>query len=208
MNMTEYLDVKNMTYLEYCAYLQHKYGCGICDYMTPTFNKKRGITRTGEGLYAHHKMEDRVAQLGTPEYAREWPFEWQKKENIIYCDLLEHLWLHTLICKYPSPEKAPREIVGIGGILQFMVPELNDLYSGWETKQAWQKNCHDKVRNDKDTYMAILAEIVAFLRDNKDYSCLAEKLFSSLGEDGTWDKSKNIKIFKEILELIHKSDWE
>jgi len=33
------------------------------------------------------------------------PYECQKKENIVYCDLLEHLLLHVLICYYPHPEK-------------------------------------------------------------------------------------------------------
>ncbi len=197
-----------MTYYEYCDHLQDKYGIGLSDYMTKTFHKKREVTRTREGLYVHHKQEDRVSQLGTPEIAKDWPFEWQQKENLVYCDFLEHLWLHVLICKYPSPEKDPDEIVGIGGLLQFMIPELNDLYSGWKTKQAWQQNCHNKVKNNKDVYYEILKEFIVFLRDNEEYSCLIDKLFSSLGEDGSWDKSKNTKVFKEILALVKESGWE
>lgn len=34
MNMEEYTHVKDFTYLEYCDYLQKKYGVGLSDYMT------------------------------------------------------------------------------------------------------------------------------------------------------------------------------
>ena len=55
MNMVEYLKVKDFTYLEYCDYLQSKYGIGLDDYMTKTFNRKSKCSRTKEGLLAHHK---------------------------------------------------------------------------------------------------------------------------------------------------------
>ena len=32
MNMEEYTQVKNFTYLEYCDYLQKKHGIGLSDY--------------------------------------------------------------------------------------------------------------------------------------------------------------------------------
>lgn len=41
MKMTEFLQVKEMTYLEYCDYLQKKYGIGLADYMTKSFNKNQ-----------------------------------------------------------------------------------------------------------------------------------------------------------------------
>ncbi len=52
-----------------------------------------------------------------------------------YCDYLEHLFLHILICENPSEEKNRNEDVGTGGVVNFIAPELNDLYSGWKTKQ-------------------------------------------------------------------------
>ena len=203
MDITEYNKIKSLTYQEYCDYLQDKYGIGLCDYMTKSFNKTGRAARTKEGLYIHHKMEDRVAMLGRPECAKEWPFEWQQKENLVYCDFLEHLWLHYLICRYPSPEKMTDEILGLGGIINFIVPELNDMYSGWEPKQMWQKNCHDRVREDKDVYLEMLKEIIAFMKKNPEYEPFIEYLFSSYGEQfGVWDRSRNKKIFTEILSLL------
>ena len=34
MHLSEYEKVKGFTYLEYCDYLQEKYGIGLSDYMT------------------------------------------------------------------------------------------------------------------------------------------------------------------------------
>lgn len=203
MDIVEYQKVKNMTYLEYCDYLQQKYGIGLADYMTKSYRKNKKCTRTNEGLIAHHKAEDKMIMLSTVEYAKACPFEWQKKENIIYCDYLEHLLLHVLICKYPSPDKIPMAVVGFGGVVNFFVPELNDIYSGFITKQAWRKNCHDKVINDKNVYFAILKDFVEFYKiGNKPLPI--NFLLSSYNEDyGLWDKSKNEQIFNEIKNLYY-----
>ena len=97
MKMDEYVKVKDMTYDEYCDYLQKKYGIGLADYMTKSFNPNPRCKRTKEGLVAHHKAEDKMIMLSTKEIAQHYPFEWQKKEEIVYCDYLEHLLLHVLI---------------------------------------------------------------------------------------------------------------
>ncbi len=200
MNIGEYNKVKDMTYLEYCDYLQGKYGIGLSDYMTKSFNKNQKVTRTKEGLVAHHKMEDRMILLSNPQIACNCPFEWQKKENIVYCDYLEHLFLHVLICKYPSAEKEYIVDVGIGGVVNFIVPELNDLYSGWQTAQSWRQNCHDKVRHDKDVYLAILKDFIAYEKEDRNFDI--KSLFTSFNEEyGTWSRDKNKTLYKEIKKL-------
>ena len=203
MNMHEYGQVKDMTYDEYCAYLQDKYGIGLSDYMTKSFNKNPKVTRTKDGLFAHHKMEDRMIMLSQPEIAKMCPFEWQSKENIVYCDYLEHLFLHILICKYPSAEKVEIAKVGIGGVINFLVPELNDIYSGWEPNAAWKKNCVDKVKNDKEVYLILMER---FISENiKDAFFDIEKLFRSYNEQfGTWDSDKNFEINDAINEMYKK----
>jgi hypothetical protein len=103
MNMAEFQQIKNMTYEQYCDYLQEKYGIGLADYMTKSYNVNTKCKRTKDGLVAHHKTEDKMIMLSTKEYAQMCPFEWQQKENIVYCDYLEHLLLHVLICKFITP---------------------------------------------------------------------------------------------------------
>lgn len=184
MNIQEYEQVKNLTYLEYCDYLQKKYGIGLCDYMTKSWNSNQKCSRTKDGLFAHHKFEDHAIRLSEKEYAMKNSFEWQFAENIVYCDYLEHLFLHILICEYPAVDKNEDEVVGIGGILEYLIPEINDLYSIVEVndwfekmqnelseewisrysdmisrtvpKAKWKRNCQQLVANDKEVYFTLL----------------------------------------------------
>ena len=201
MNLQEYEKVKDFTYLEYCDYLQKKYGIGLSDYMTMSWNKNNKVTRTKEGLLAHHKYEDHAIMLSTKEYAMRNPYEWQLAKNIVYCDYLEHLFLHILICEYPAENKNDDEAVGIGGVINYIVPELNDLYSGWQTGQMWRKNCHDRVINDKNVYLVLLKR---FKTSCKNYPFYTEdRLYTSFSEkfESSWSRKQNEKLFKEIENL-------
>lgn len=200
MDIQEYNSVKDFTYLEYCDYLQDKYGIGLSDYVTKSWNKNRKATRTSEGLVIHHKYEDHAILLSNKEMAMRHPFEWQLAKNLVYCDYLEHLLLHILICEYPSEERDPCEIVGIGGITVFIVPELNDLYSGWEPKEQWKKNCLDKVKDDRDVYLTLLKR---FKTNCKDYPFYTnECLLTSFNEKyGLWSKKQNKSLFDVIKAL-------
>ena len=165
MNMEEYNKVKDMDYLKYCDYLQDKYGIGLDDYMTPGFTKKKGVTRTKEGLFVHHKRENEGILLSYPNIAKHYPYEYQKKENLVYCDYLEHILLHVLIYKYPANYTAA---LGIGGVI-LIAGDINDLYSGWRTEspgQMWRMRCYEKIANDKDVYLTILRSLVNILKRN------------------------------------------
>ncbi len=200
MKMSEFLKVKDYSYEEYCDYLQAKYGIGRANYMTPSFNKNQRCSRTSEGLFVHHKAENKMIMLSTKEYAMICPYEWQMKENLVYCDYLEHLFLHVLICKYPSPEKVDAVDVGIGGTIDFLVPELNDLYSGWMPKQPWRINCRAKIIDDKDVYLEILKMLGTYLTQERKIPLVI--LYSSFNEKyGIWSRDKNTKLFKEIAEI-------
>ena len=199
MNLTEYKSVEKLNYLEYCDYLQDKYGIGLCDYMTPNWTKNPKVTRTKDGLYAHHKYEDHAILLSKPEYAKKNPYEWQKKENIVYCNLLEHLFFHILICENPSENKNEFERVGIGGVINFIVPELNDVYSGWVSKFGWQRNCHSAIINEKDVYMLLLKRFKE-LYDNDPF--IIKHLYrSDNAKHGTWLEENNYALYEEIAQL-------
>ncbi len=200
MKLAEYEQIKELTYREYCDYLQNKYGTGLCDYMTANWNPIAKCKRTKEGLLAHHKYEDHAIMLSTREYAMNNPFEWQTAKNIVYCDYLEHLLLHILICEEPSLESNPFEIVGIGGVINYLVPELNDVYSGWETAQAWRANCHALIKEDKEVYLVLLKR---FKTNCKNYPYYTDDcLYTSFNEVfGGWSIANNEKLFEEIKGL-------
>lgn len=206
MNLCEYNKIKNLSYLEYCNYLKKKYGKATDDYMTASYNKKAKISRTKEGLYCHHIKEDEAIMLSTKEYAIKHPFEWQKADNLVYCDLLEHMLLHILICEEHMPKTeedlmllvSKLEVVGIGGILNFFIPELNDYYSGWRASQAWQQNCQKHLIGNKDVYLALIKRT----KQLNNYPCYREeKLYSSFGFLAGWDKAKNEPLYEELRRL-------
>jgi hypothetical protein len=200
MNCSEYENVKHFKYIEYCDYLQKKHGIGKYDYMTKSWNKNTKCTRTKEGLIAHHKYENRAIMLSKKEFAMSNPFEWQLAKNIVFCDYLEHLLLHVLICEQPSEEKNDLEAVGIGGVINFIVPELNDFYSGWITKQEWQRKCHDLIKGDKDVYLTIIKRFKSSCKNNPSFS--EDCFFKSFNERyGLWSSTKNKSIYNEIKSL-------
>ena len=205
MNTKEYAKVKALDYRDYCAYLQGKYGLARGPYMTPAWNKNPKCSRTKEGLVCHHVYEDHAIMLSTAENAKNNPYTWQLPENLVYCDYLEHLLLHILICENPADDKNPFEAVGIGGVLNFIVPELNDYYSGFRSKQAWRQTCYDRVQDDRDTYFVLLERFIANCHDLPQYS--ADRLYSSFNEPfGLWSREKNREIFGQIDALLGRKD--
>lgn len=197
MTLKEYTKVQDFTYLEYCDYLQDKYGIGRADYMTKEWEKDTNVLRLQEGLIAHHKYEDHAIMLSQKERAMQHPYEWQFAENIVYCDALEHLLLHILICENPSPNCESFETVGIGSIFNYIVPELNDVYSGWVADKEYKKICHTRVINDKDVYLILLKRLKEFCKNNSFDA--NSYLYTSFNEPfGKWSSQLNEKLFKAI----------
>lgn len=202
MNKKEFERVRSLSYLEYCDYLQDKYGIGLADYMTKSFNPSKKCKRTKDGLIAHHKMEDHATILSTKETAQLCPIEWQSKENIVYCDYLEHLLLHVKITIYRHHYK---DNLGIGGVY-LIASELNDLYSGWQPRQEWRKTCCSKVINDKEIYFEILKDFLLYCIATCHKHFSMTYLCSSYNNMyGTWPLDNNQQIFSEIRVLYKEA---
>ena len=197
MQITEYEKIKNMSYAKYCDYLQNKYGISSYNYMTERWEKNPKCSRTMEGLVAHHKYEDHAIRLSKKEYAMKHPFEWQLAKNIIFCDLLEHLFLHILICEEAIKSNTQHKLLGIRGILCYMIPELNDVYGGWKSQKQWEINCHNQIINDKNVYLTLIKRMRKSCRNYPLYS--DSKLYTSLNEKfGNWTKHQNEQLYSEM----------
>ena len=90
-----------MTYNELCDYLLDKYGTVNGNYFSTEkcSGQNKNILRwKEEGLQVHHIMEDTYILLGNSKYAQGiGDFTPQLKENLLYCNVMEHFLLHIRI---------------------------------------------------------------------------------------------------------------
>ncbi len=61
------------------------------------WGRNGNYSRTPEGLLCHHIDEDKASVLSNPRFAKDYPFSYQKRERLVYCDYVEHLLLHHKI---------------------------------------------------------------------------------------------------------------
>ena len=172
MKQKEIFEELQMTYEELCQYLIKKYGGAVCDYFaTPECrSKSKKISRTGEGLYCHHMDEDKGGNLGNTEQAKLQPFEWQKKERLVYCNILEHLILHIKIAvvRQKTALSKPIEVTKFfttGGVF-LLCEEINDLFFNDGTSVAWKRRCFEEVKENYEDYIALIRSILSYIDIN------------------------------------------
>ena len=102
MNLSEYKSIENLNYFEYCNYLNNKYK-----------------DKSKSGLFKHHYYEYRKANLSNNEVAKQSTEE--ERNTIIYCNFLEHLFLHILI----GEQTDSRLALGLGGAINYIIPQIN-----------------------------------------------------------------------------------
>ncbi|MCD8207314.1 MAG: hypothetical protein LUD72_05190 [Bacteroidales bacterium] len=201
MNAEEYEKVKNLRYRQYCDYLQEKYGLPKKAYMNELWSKSQGqgTTRTREGLFIHHIREDVAVMLSDPAHAKENPYEYQLPKNLCYCDWLEHLYLHVLICEAPVMRFDGRDMVGIGGITAYLVPELNDMYSGCNPGKPWRVTCFKKVADDKDVYVKLVQRFIRSRKNKEGEYEMCAAVYSSAKDGDGWRLGYNYPLWGEIV---------
>lgn len=200
--MSEIKQMLNMNYDECCNYLKQKYGIITKSYFTDETCKSatNSIKRGKEGLYIHHIDEDKAILLSTPAYAIKNPFSYQMGERLVYCTLLEHLVLHIKIMEYPHPNKNPDEMVGFGGIFNFQMPELNDIYSGIQYKPEWKKKVVSQIIDLEDDYFYCIEYLI------KKFKSFPLGIYTrSFNEQfQIWDSKNNKKIYEKIEQIFNK----
>lgn len=154
--------------MELCKYLQQKYGLPPCDYYhTPECKSKNSkVTRTSDGLFCHHIFEDRYGNVGEKHLAARHPFEAQKKENLAYCNYIEHLILHLKInVNAASYFEYPTEVKKFFNSLGFfwIAEDINYLYKNEGSDQKWKNNCYKAIENDFKDYVDILQGALYFI---------------------------------------------
>lgn len=121
--------------------------------------------------------------LCNDKFAANNPFEYQKADRLVYCNLLEHLLLHVKIAENPSPDANENELPGIGGVINFICKDLNDIYSGKEFADEWRKNVANKVKDNFDDYIIILRYLWNIVEKNPIYKLIITKNMLFLNSD-------------------------
>ena len=169
-------------------------------YYISIFNssKNKLVSRTAEGLFCHHIDEDKAIMLSNDEYAARNPFEYQKANRLVYCNLLEHLLLHVKIAENPSENANEGELPGIGGAINFICKDLNDIYAGKEPADEWRKKVAEKVKDSFEDYIAILRYLWNVVESNPLYKAIITKEMLCVGWDG--------KVVKEVMNALNGND--
>lgn len=201
MDGTSYYEsMLKMSYQDIVSALLKKYGSAKHNYFKDTACKAKNplVTRTNEGLFCHHIDEDKAIMLCNDKFAVNNPFEYQKADRLVYCNLLEHLLLHVKIAENPNPDANENELPGIGGAINFICKDLNDIYSGKEFADEWRKNVADKVKDNFDDYIIILRYLWNVVEKNPVYKAIITKEMLCVGWDG--------KVVKEVMNALNEDE--
>ena len=201
MDGTSYYESMLKTnYQDIVSALLKKYGSAKHNYFKDTACKIKNplVTRTNEGLFCHHIDEDKAIMLCNDKFAVNNPFEYQKADRLVYCNLLEHLLLHVKIAENPSPDANENELPGIGGAINFICKDLNDIYSGKKFSDEWRKNVADKVKDNFDDYIIILRYLWNIVEKNPVYKAIITKEMLCIGWDG--------KVVKEVMNALNANE--
>lgn len=201
MDGTSYYESMLKTnYQDIVSALLKKYGSAKHNYFKDTACKIKNplVTRTNEGLFCHHIDEDKAIMLCNDKFAVNNPFEYQKADRLVYCNLLEHLLLHVKIAENPSPDANENELPGIGGAINFICKDLNDIYSGKKFSDEWRKNVADKVKDNFDDYIIILRYLWNIVEKNPVYKAIITKETLCVGWDG--------KVVKEVMNALNANE--
>ena len=187
---SEYEKMAVMKYDELCAYLLEKHGPVNGSYFINENCKSPNskIKRSSEGLFIHHIKEDEFVQLNATQYAVLMPFEYQLGENLLYCDIIEHLLLHICIVKEFLVEKSKENVyVGIGGIMNHIAPQIIDYINGYEFKKEYLKTALKVVDGNEKFIVKVLQDFAKHVHDNQEL-CYAAHVFAHHNFDRLmWD---------------------
>ncbi|MCM3612694.1 hypothetical protein M4S82_15720 [Planococcus sp. MERTA32b] len=185
-----YLDLLSKNYEEAVDWLLQKYGPAQDDYFRESSYQRfmngeiKNITkgkasRTSEGLYCHHIDEIKWLKMSDQNFVKVYniPFENQRKNRLVYCDLVEHTILHVLIIKETSFE------YGYPGYEVYLKKLIEEWYLDERIPNPeWMKKCLMK---------SFLAPQKAFDLVQEMQKVIGESYFNTLVE--YYDEKKKIE---------------
>jgi hypothetical protein len=164
----EYKNLLSLSYEDAVESLLQKYGPVIDDYFREkSYNRffngeiksitKGKFTKISEGLYCHHVFENKYYNLTNKDFCKEQnaPYEVHKKENLVYCDLIEHFILHILITKETNGK------FGWPGVRTYLLDNLVEWYVVCVNipTEKWRLFCYKKAKLSKNEITTLFMEV-------------------------------------------------
>lgn len=205
-----YKDLLNLSYSDMVQHLIEKHGEVVDNYYKEkSYNKflngeiKRiaygKYTKTKEGLYCHHIMENEYENISDKEYIDhyKYPYEYHHKENLIYCDLIEHLILHALITKETNGDR------GFKGLVEFLIPMAKEWYvDNFEPRVLWMELCRERAFLSEEYTEKLLSDVDELLKDVEVYQELLEEIREE--ELRKLEREERLRQMIEQRELEHE----
>lgn len=185
-----------MNYEELVDTLLRKYGSVPFDYFLNENckTKDQKNSRTKEGLFCHHIDEYRAIKLSDSTYALKYPYDYQKADRLVYCNLLEHFLLHVKIVEDYLDEESP-ELVGIGGAVNYICKQLNDYYGKGSYPQHFAR-AMQVIEDRYDDYIEYLSYLYALVVQKPTLGITKEDLAKG------WEDDLVEKIYNDIDETF------
>ena len=156
-----------MTLQEQYKYLKEKYGPVPENYFLDVncTRQSKKNARGNEGLFVHHDYEydinnPLVNNLSKAEVAKQFDYMYQHAENLTYCNYLEHLMIHLKI-NLLRKEQLGHYIND--GVVNFMLPELNDWYKYLFDLKPWQQVAFRLIEDNYSDYCMLVEDWLARL---------------------------------------------
>lgn len=163
----DYYQMLEVSYSANIELLQKRYGLVTDDYYREKSYKKflkgeikkpakGNFTKTADGLYCHHVDENKYLNLTNEAFLlnQKPPFEVNKKNRLVYCDLNEHTILHAKIAQETNDK------FGSPGLVMFLIPQIYSWYIlEQEPTKTWEKNCYKKAFLNKNEAQEFISKI-------------------------------------------------
>ncbi len=178
-----YKNLLNLTYQEAVQSLNEKHGAVLDNYYKEKSYAKflngdikrityGNYTKTNEGLYCHHIMENEYENISNRKFIAhyKYPYEYHHKENLVYCDLIEHLILHALITKETNGDR------GFKGLVVHLIPLAEEWYiDGDEPRKLWMQLCRERAFLSEEYTEKLLSDVDELLKNVEVYQELLEE---------------------------------
>lgn len=210
------------TYDEAIILLLKKYGTVGDDYFREKSyelflsGKRKSITRgkysrTSDGLYCHHIDEFKDLNLSNLNFIKKfrYPYEYHRKERLVYCDLFEHTILHALIINDSYINATEGDLLTGSyhgrspGYLSHLVPNITDWFvRGKKPSKNWEMKCYNKAYLSTSETLKILNIMNEVTGDEFRYPETAVEYF----EEQRILKRKKLKDRRDWIE--RRKLWE